>query len=480
MRPRLSPGDEVDGFRLEELLHVGGMAEIWRAARDDEPAPVALKVPLVRDSDDPTPIVSFEVEQMILPCLAGPHVPRFIRQGDFSMQPYIAMELIGGPSLKPLIDALPLAPDEVARLGAKVARALHDIHRQHVIHLDVKPSNIMLRPSGEAVLVDFGLARHAHLPDLLAEEFHLPLGTAPYMSPEQVLEGRGDPRSDLFALGVMLYFFATGERPFGIPHGRRGLRRRLWRDPKPPRAVNPRVPPWLQEVILRCLEVDPARRHPSAAQLAFDLENPDQVALTDRAERRQQDSLRAVLRRRAKAPRTAPVPERSIPDQLAHALIVLAGIDLSPERMDLADEQRRVVGRILAIEPRARLACVSVLQTSRIGVDVLEDREGRNLHIQRLVELKDWARPLGLAGDRVTYTVLEAADPAAALVDYARHNAVDHIVLGARASSALRRYLGSVSAKVVAEAPCSVTVVRLPASGRDAGAEPPAVDARGS
>jgi nucleotide-binding universal stress UspA family protein len=116
---------------------------------------------------------------------------------------------------------------------------------------------------------------------------------------------------------------------------------------------------------------------------------------------------------------------------------------------------------------RARLACVSVLQTSRIAIDLMEDGQGRNLHVQRLVELKDWARALEISLDRVTFTILEAPDPAAALVDYARHNAVDHIVMGARASSTVRRYLGSVSAKVVSEAPCSVTVVRLAGSHRD-------------
>jgi len=152
---------------------------------------------------------------------------------------------------------------------------------------------------------------------------------------------------------------------------------------------------------------------------------------------------------------------------LARAPIILAAVDLAPERLDLAEEQRRVLGRILAIEPKARLACVSVLQTSRIAIDRMEDGQGRNLHVQRLVELKDWARALEIPLDRVTFTILEAPDPAAALVDYARHNAVDHIVMGARASSTVRRYLGSVSAKVVSEAPCSVTVVRLAGTHRD-------------
>ena len=117
------------------------------------------------------------------------------------------------------------------------ATALEAIHRQHVVHLDVKPSNILERESGELVLVDFGLSHHLQLPDLMEEEFRLPYGTAPYMAPEQVMGVRDNPRSDIFALGALMYFFATGTRPFGDPQTLPDLKRRIWRDPAPPRAL---------------------------------------------------------------------------------------------------------------------------------------------------------------------------------------------------------------------------------------------------
>src|SRR5262249_60014833 len=124
---------------------------------------------------------------------------------------YQAMEMIAGRSLKVRLQDLPLAPDEVADLGARIADALEDLHKQRVVHLDLKPSNIMIRDgSGDAVLLDFGLSRHLDLPDLPAEEIGGPIGTGAYVSPEQVLGVRNDPRSDLFSLGVLLYFFATG------------------------------------------------------------------------------------------------------------------------------------------------------------------------------------------------------------------------------------------------------------------------------
>src|SRR5450631_1170733 len=121
------------------------MAQLWRVSRLDghDPMPLIMKVPRIKGGDDPATIVGFEVEQMIMPTLSGVHVPRFVANGDFSHQPYIVMERIDGFSLKPRFDAAPLPLDEVVHIGTQVAIALHDLHRQHVIHLDVKPSNIM-------------------------------------------------------------------------------------------------------------------------------------------------------------------------------------------------------------------------------------------------------------------------------------------------------------------------------------------------
>jgi nucleotide-binding universal stress UspA family protein len=377
--------------------------------------------------------------------------------------------LISGASLRPRLDEAPLPPDEVAMIGAKITTALHDLHRQHVVHLDIKPSNIMFRESGEAILIDYGLARHDNLPDLLAEEFRLPLGTGPYISPEQVLHIRNDPRSDLFALGVLLYHLATGQRPLGNPDTVRGLRRRLWRDPLPPRAHNLQIQPWLQEIILRCLEVDPAARYASAAQLAFDLQHPDQVQLTARATKMHADSRLTVTKRWLRAIGIEPQPQQSAASQLSQAPIIVVAIDLAHGSEALAETLRVTTRRILQTEPGARLACITVQKTNRIGMDVTVDKEGQNLHVKHLVELKHWARALNIPEEKITYHVLEAPDAAAAIVDYARINDVDHIVIGSRGSSTLRRYLGSVSSQVVAQADCTVTVVKSAgASAQDA------------
>lgn len=456
-------GTTIDGFWVGDLLHEGGMSTLRSVTRPDIRIPALMKIPAMLEGEDPATIVSFEMEQMILPRLSGVHVPKFIAAGDFAVQPYLVMEHIQGQSLLRRLKELPLAYEEVAAIGTKVADALDALHRQHVVHLDVKPSNILIRAeSGEAALVDFGLAHHDQLPDLMEEEFRLPYGTAPYMAPEQILGIRRDSRSDLFALGVLLYFFSTGVRPFGDPKGKRRLQRRLWRDPVPPRKRRPDYPPWLQEIVLRCLEVDPARRHPTAAQLAFDLSHPDQVKLTARSERMKQDSWSTVIRRRFHPDFARPALRHAVAAQVSTAPIVAVAIDLAEASEALHEAVRVTVKRVLETVPGARFALLNVLKHSRIALDSTLDEEGRNKHVTRLVELKHWAQSLDMDESRITFHVLEATDAAQAILDYAGTNRVDHIVMGARTNSAWRTILGSVSQEVVAKAPCTVTVVRPP------------------
>jgi nucleotide-binding universal stress UspA family protein len=459
VKPAFAAGGKLDGFRLEEQLHRGGMATLWRVTRPDLVQPMLMKIPKFGEGEDPAAIVSFEMEQMILPRLTGPHVPAYIASGDLSAQPFVVIEQIPGKTLLARLPDLPLPYAEAVDIVAKIAVALQDLHQQHVVHHDIKPSNIMFRPSGEAVLLDYGLACHDQLPDLMQEEFRLPFGTAPYMAPERLLGVRNDPRSDLFSLGVLLYFFTTGVRPFGEAETLRGMRRRLWRDPQPPRKLRPDYPPWLQEIVLRCLEVEPAWRYPTAAQLAFDLTHPDAVKLTARAERLARDPWSVVWRRRfnpdLKRPRRV-----SVSSQLAAAPIVAVAVDVSDGAADLNAELRLMAGRILATVPAARLACLNVLKLNRIALDMTLDAEGNNKHIDRLVALRHWAEPLKLDDSRLTVHVIEAVDPAGAILDFVKSNQVDHVLIGARQQSMRRKLLGSVSARVAAEADCAVTVVR--------------------
>lgn len=465
MRIRPKSGLQIDGFTLGEELHKGGFATIWQVSHPDHHLPMVMKVPTILDGDDAPTIVGFEVEQMIMPRLHGVHVPKVVAVGDFAVMPYIVTERIPGDSLLTLFRRAPLPMSDLLEVVARMADAVHDLHCQNVLHLDLKPANFLQRPSGEMVLVDFGLSRHDQLPDLLAEEFTIPMGTYPYIAPEQYLRSRNDPRSDLFALGAMIYELATGKMPFGAPEKLKGVRRRLWRDPVPPRALRPELPEWLQEIILKALEVDPARRYQTAAQMIFDLANPAQVRLTARAHKTRQDGWRTVFQRwrKMRGIRGFAAPP-SLSAQMDKAPILVVAVDLSPDMEDLAASLLRAVERMLVIQPDARVACVNVIKTHRIGIDSATDDEGNHLHVSRLVALRAWADALDLPEERLTFTVLENTDPGSAILDYATHNHVDHILMGARGHSSTRRYLGSVSSRVVAEAPCSVTVIRLRAA----------------
>jgi serine/threonine protein kinase len=326
-----------------------------------------------------------------------------------------------------------------------------------VLHLDLKPANILFRPTGVAVLIDFGLSRHEQLPDLLEEQFHRPTGTPEYMAPEQLLRVRSDKRSDIYALGAILYQLATGRLPFGVPARMKHVRRRVWRDPLPPRAIRPETPRALQEIILKSLEPVPEARYENAADLLFDLRHLDLVVLTERAERITPSDLATVIGRRLRAPkimRDILVSSTKPPPQ---APIILVAIDLDPAFDGLRNAMLENSASVLANMPGARLACINVVPTSLIAIDENVDAAGENVHVQRLVRLRSWAEPLQLPKGKITYHLLESRNAAAAILEFARSNHVDHIIIGALNAG----LVGSkITPQITAEAPCTVTVVR--------------------
>jgi nucleotide-binding universal stress UspA family protein len=463
------PGEVLDGYRVVGKLHSGGMGVLLVVEAPESPGfPLVMKIPRLGYGEPAEAVVSFEVEQLVMSVLQGPHVPRYVGAGDLAVQPYIVMEQVEGECLKEWTERLPLAPEAVAQVGAAVATALRSLHQQEVVHLDVKPSNVILRPSGEAVFIDFGLAHHAHYPDLLAEESRNPMGSAPYISPEQVLGVRSDPRSDLFALGAMLYEFATGRFPFGSPTSPSGLRARLHADPVPPRAIRSEIPDWLQEIILHCLEPDANQRYATAAQVAFDLTHPDQVVVTERGKRLERFGMGTRFRRWLKAKGMEPAAVVRPSAQLANARIVLAAVATTHTNEALFQAQRDVVRRLLSADPASRLACVTVVRPSSVAGAETEDDVATTQAIKNLVHLRHWAEPLQIPISAISFHVLEGSDAAATVLAYARANAVDQIVIGAPPPGLpLRSLMGTFATKIAAEAPCTVTLVRPPAPGRE-------------
>ena len=461
MTNAVAPGSVIDGFRLGEKIHTGSMAMIFRLTGPDGPLPLIMKIPRLGTGERAVNVIGFEVCRTVLGALPqGPHHPTLIAYGDLETTPYLVMEFVDGGRLNDRLHRAPMAPEEIARLGSAIAVALHEVHRQDVVHLDLKPTNVIFRPSGEAVLIDFGLARHGHYPDLLAEELRIPLGNWVYMAPEQVLGVRCDPRSDIYALGGMLYELATGRTPFGMPGTVRELRRRLYRDPIPPRKIVPSTPEWLQEIILRCLEVDARHRFSSADEVAFALSTPARIELTERASRQRRAGLWSVALRRmeASAFQPAPCPPLSFTARVARVVAVAIAPQESNER--LREALRAATRCVIAADPHCRIACVTVVPTAATLSGIGDEESATGRHIHRLIELRNWAKPLELPEERVTCHVLESDKPAAALIDYVTMNEVDHVLIGAPKDATLTRRVTGVCAQVAGIAPCTVTVVR--------------------
>jgi serine/threonine protein kinase len=461
----LKAGAELDGFTIDECLHSGGMAHIYRVRYADgshDPGfPLVMKVPRMTAGDGGENIVSFEVEHMIMQVLHGSHVPRFVAAGDLVNVPYLVMEYVVGQTLEHWTDA-PARPDAlgVARLGAAAATALHSLHQQNTVHLDLKPANVLIREDGSAVLLDFGLSCNALYPDLLAEQLRKAVGSPAWIAPEQVVGVRGDPRSDIFALGVMLYQLVTGELPFGAPQTNAGLRQRLWMDPVPPRKLRTDLPEWLQEVILRCLETEADKRYPSAAHLAFDLRNPDQITLTERGRNVNATGFSTHFKRWFKAAgmhyQPSPLPVQQI-EEVPIVMVAVPHKDVSDATLY---SLRQAVARSLGTRPGAQLACVTVISPSQTSAS---DDKTSETSVQRkyLSALRQWAQPLFLPGNQISYQVLESSDVAQALVNYAKGNQVSVIVMGAATHGLLtQRFVATVPIKVAMEAPCTVILVK--------------------
>ena len=509
----LEDGSTLDGFRIDSCLHSGGMAHIYRViyadGRADPGFPMAMKVPRMASGDGAENIVSFEVECNILQALSGPHVPRFVAAGDLQRVPYLVMEYVQGRTLQHWVEQhATLDAVTIANLGLGMAQAAHALHRQDAVHLDLKPDNLLLRgtapvpvpvgadadadasdlavPASPMVLLDFGLSFHAHFPDLLAEQLRKAVGSPAWIAPEQVVGVRGDLRSDIFAIGVMLYQLCTGHLPFGTPRTPAGVRQRLWVDPVPPRKYRPDLAPWLQEVVMRCLEPEAVNRYPSAAHLAFDLAHPAQIVVSTRGRNTEPTSLWTHTKRWLKAAGMHYQPSPLVSEQISQVPIVMVALPYENASDATLYSLREAAARSLGIRPGARLACVTVIPES-LSNNSADAQSETSVQRRYLAWLHAWARALNHPGHQTSCHVLESGNVAQALIDYAVGNQVHMIVMGA-ATHGLKtqRLIATVPLKGAMAAPCTVILVKqvLPfahlggmalASAQDSASEPDAI-----
>lgn len=455
-------GKVVDGFVLGKEVHRGGMASLFSAAKEGINMPILLKIPRVGRDQPVESLIGFETELTILRSLKSPYVPRYLGSGNMATRPYIAMERVPGRPLEELIkEGKQFSIDEVIRIGADLARAVQSLHSQDAIHLDIKPENILINDEGKLTIIDFGLSHHARFPDLLAEEMRKGIGSAPYISPEQVAGIRSDSRSDIFSIGVIMYEMLTGELPFGNPQTMSGLRKRMWAQAFPPRAIRKEIPRWLQEVVLRCLEARAADRYQSATRLRQVLRDPESVILTERSERVEPLSFWENLKRwiRAAGYEPSPSPRPSMTKE--DAPLMIAAIDTRQSDEALRERMQTTAKNLLSAYPESRLVCISTIAGTPTFEGNQESQTASGIVRGHLVRLMEWAKPLKLPPERISYHVLEALDPASRIVDFAKDNDAALILIDASHKLPNKVTLWRTSmTKIVEEAHCSVHIVK--------------------
>jgi eukaryotic-like serine/threonine-protein kinase len=276
-------GRRLSHYRILERLGEGGMGVVYRAHDEHLDRDVAVKVlaPGTLANDDARR--RFRREALALSRLQHPHILTVFDFDRHDGVDFLVMELVPGTNLAARLHDGKLPESEVLRLGVQVAEALEAAHEQGIIHRDLKPSNVMITPRGEAKVLDFGLAKRFGPPNAIAltgtlTDEQATVGTMPYMAPEQLLGREVDGRTDLYALGTLLYELATGHRPFEETQSFALASQILNQAPTPLRERCAGLSTALDEIVLRCLAKDPAARFSSAHELAEALKGHDATA----------------------------------------------------------------------------------------------------------------------------------------------------------------------------------------------------------
>jgi serine/threonine-protein kinase len=268
-------------YRLEEPLATGGMATVWRATDAVLTRPVAVKVLHAHLAADPEFVARFRREAVAAARLAHPAIVAIYDTCDDPEA--IVMELVEGHTLREELDERGfLPPGEALSIASSICQALDVAHKAGIVHRDVKPANVLLSRGGQLKVADFGIAKaaragdgdgdgHDDLPDLTT--IGRMVGTAKYLAPEQVSGGDIDARTDVYAVGAVLYEMLCGRAPFSGDNDLAVATARLHGPPPRPRSVLRTVPPRLDDVVMKALSVDPEQRQPSASALWADLQS---------------------------------------------------------------------------------------------------------------------------------------------------------------------------------------------------------------
>jgi eukaryotic-like serine/threonine-protein kinase len=272
-------GDTLDHYRLERMVARGGMATLFQATDLRDGRQVALKVPHAEMEADPVLVERFRREQEIGRVLDHPGVVKTY-DGEQPSRLYMVIEWVDGRLLRSILnEERRLTMERATHFALEILDALDTMHKHGVVHRDLKPENIMVDAEDHIKLIDFGIAMREDARRITFVEISSTLGTPDYIAPEQVKGQRGDQRSDIYSLGVMLYEMLAGEPPFRGPNPLAVMNERLLHDAEPVGERRAEVSPELEEILRRALEREPRNRYQTASEMAWELEHQEQVGL---------------------------------------------------------------------------------------------------------------------------------------------------------------------------------------------------------
>jgi serine/threonine protein kinase len=279
----VSVGETLDQYKITELIARSGMASILKAIDTETGQTVALKVPYPQFESDVVFYERFRREESIGQRLEHPNIIKVLTPRRKSRM-YIAMEYVEGNSLRALMrDKRPLPPERALGYARQVCGALVYMHGQGVVHRDLKPENMLATDAGQIKIMDFGIALDESARRLTWAGLSTTIGTPDYMAPEQISGRRGDARTDIYSLGMVLYEMLTANLPFEGANVYAVMKAKASQDPQPPSRWEPDLDPRLEEIVLRAIDRTPRNRYASAAEMLADLEDPSRVQLTGRA-----------------------------------------------------------------------------------------------------------------------------------------------------------------------------------------------------
>jgi serine/threonine protein kinase len=283
MKP-LEPGDTLDHYHIDAAVARSGMGTLYRATDLTNGRQVAVKVPHPEMEADPVLLERFKREREIGQLLDHPGIVKTYN-GERSRL-YMVIEWVDGRLLRSILNEKRKLPsDRAIKITLGMCDALDYMHKRGIVHRDLKPENVMIDENDGVKLIDFGIAMKEDARRLTHVNMSSMLGTPDYISPEQVKGQRGDQRSDIYAMGIMLYEMLTGQVPFSGPNPLAVMNERLMKDPPPSRELNKEIPPELEEIVFRALERDPRHRYANAHEMEWDLEHQEQVGVEERGTR---------------------------------------------------------------------------------------------------------------------------------------------------------------------------------------------------